>query len=100
MQKVKINNESLFEIRYVQYFTPQQLLPLFTGDKNKMQTRIQLIDARDSRGNKLPRRESLKLLRSALRTQESAVDVVLMPDMTKQEADAMLENLKYATTLA
>lgn len=100
MQKVKINNESLFEIRYVQYFTPQQLLPLFADDKNKMQTRIQLIDARDSRGNKLPRRESLRLLQSALRNQASTVDVVLMPDMSKNEADLMLENLKYATTLA
>lgn len=84
----------------MQYFTPQQLLPLFADDKNKMQTRIQLIDARDSRGNKLPRRESLRLLQSALRNQASTVDVVLMPDMSKNEADLMLENLKYATTLA
>lgn len=84
----------------MQYFTPQQLLPLFADDKNKMQTRIQLIDARDSRGNKLPRRESLRLLQSALRNQASTVDVVLMPDMSKNEADLMLQNLKYATTLA
>ena len=97
---MKINNEALFEIRYVQYFTPQHLLPFFNQEKKKMQTRVQLIDARDSNGNKLPRRESLKLLKTALRSQDSNIEYILMPNLRKGEAEFFLENLKYATTLA
>jgi hypothetical protein len=99
VQKVKINNEALFEIRYVQYFNPQHLFPFFNHEK-KMQTRVQLIDARDSNGNKLPKRESLKLLKTALRSQDGNIEYILMPNLRKGEAEFFLENLKYATTLA
>lgn len=100
IQKIKINDEALFEIRYVQYFTPQQLLPLFHGGKKKMQTRIQLIDAVDSNGNKLSKRQSMRLLRNAIKSQSSDVDVMLMPTMEQSETDFMVKNLKRATTLA
>jgi hypothetical protein len=100
IQKIKINDESLFEIRYVQYFTPQQMLPLFSGDKKKIQSRIQLIDAIDSNGNKLTKGQSIKLLKNAIKSQNSDVDVILMPTMGQNETDFMVKNLKRATTLA
>lgn len=53
IKKLRINSQSLFEIRYVQYFTPNQILPLFNDNKMKMQTRVQLIDAHDWNGKRL-----------------------------------------------
>lgn len=70
IQKIKINNESLFELRYIQYFTPQQLMPLFYGDKNRMQARVQLIDAKDHNGIRLPNNKAFTLLKIALRMQK------------------------------
>lgn len=100
IKKLKINSESMFEIRYVQYFTPNQILPLFTDSKAKMQTRVQLIDAKDSRGNKLGMRESFRLLELALKAQGSQFEFIVMPPMSAAEIKKILENLKHSTTLA
>lgn len=100
IKKLKINSESMFEIRYVQYFTPNQILPLFTESKAKMQTRVQLIDAKDSRGIKLGKIESFKLLELALKAQGSQFEFIVMPPMTEEETKKILVNLKHSTTLA
>ena len=114
IKKLKINSESMFEIqyvnillsnkhitvRYVQYFTPNQILPLFTESKEKMQTRVQLIDAKDWNGNTLGRIESFKLLELALRAQGTQFEYIVMPPMTNEEVKKILDNLKNSTTLA
>jgi hypothetical protein len=75
-------------------------MPFFNDNTNKMQTRVQLIDAKDSRGNKLPNREAMMLLKTALRSQDAGIDHILMPSMSIKETDFILSNLKNATTLA
>jgi len=86
-------------VRYVQYITPHQILPLF-NDERKMQTRVQLIDAKDASGNLLSEREASRLLELALKPQEAVFEFVVMPQLTKEESAKLLENLKYSTTLA
>ena len=65
-----------------------------------MQTRVQLIDAKDSRGIKLGKIESFKLLELALKAQGSQFEFIVMPPMTEEETKKILVNLKHSTTLA
>lgn len=75
-------------------------MPLFYGNSNKMQTRVQLIDARDSQGNRLPKKESFELLRTVLKMQRSDLQMVVMPPMSSHETYKMINSLNNATTLA
>lgn len=75
-------------------------MPLFYGDGKKMQTRVQLIDARDSNGNRLPKAQSYKLLKAALRMQKTDVQIVIMPPMSSHQTFNLINSLNNATTLA
>lgn len=48
----------------------------------------------------LENKYSSRLLELALKAQSSQFDFVIMPHMTKEESENVLENLKYSTTLA
>lgn len=74
-------------------------MPLFYGNKDRMQTRVQLIDAKDHNGNRLPNSKAFDLLKTALKIQSNNTQVVIMPPLSSHQTFKLINRLNNATTL-